>query len=125
MGDLVRDMRVEGRTGPRLGGRVRDSRPLKPAPGSPCMMPRAPPTHWLWWDRLRAGLGVVTWWKDHVIARAKRHELQTPKHHYGAEAEWAESVCHPSFPQQGEESATQKSPTWRANCRCLDSSSRH
>jgi len=126
MGDLVRDMRGEGRTGPCLGGRVRDSRPPTPAPGSPYMMPRAPPTHWLWWDRLGIGFGVVIGWKeDHVIARAKRHELQTPEHHDGAEAEWAKFVCHLGFPQRGEESTMQKAPTWCTNCRCLDSSFRH
>ena len=100
MDDPVWDVQGEGRTGPFLGGSVRDPGPLTPSPGSPRMMPRAPPAHWLWWDRLGAKLGIVTWWKeDHVIAGAKRHELQTPKHHDSAEAERAESICHLGFPQ--------------------------
>jgi len=107
MGDLVRDMRGEGRIGPCLGGRVRDARPLSPTSGSPCMMPQAPPTPRLRWDRLETRLGVVTRWEeDHVVAGAKRHELQTPKHHDGAKAEWAKSVYHPGFPQRGKDSAT-------------------
>jgi len=43
------------------GSRVRDPRPLTPSPGSPCVMPRVSPTHWVWWDRLGARLGIVTW----------------------------------------------------------------
>jgi len=57
--------------------------------------------HWLWWNWLGTGLGVVTRREeDHVIAGAKRHELQTPKHHDGVETERAKSVCHPGFPQR-------------------------
>jgi len=126
MCDLMRNMRGEGRTDPRLSGRVRDPRPLTPPSGTPRMVSRAPPTHQLRWDRLGARLGVTTWWEeDHVIAGAERHELCTPKHHDGAEAEWVESVCHPDFPQLGKINATQKAPTWRANCWRLDSWSRH
>jgi len=99
MGDLVRNMRGEGRTGPRLSGRIRDPGSLTPPPGSPSMMSRAPPTHWLWWDRLGARLDIITWREeDHVTAKAERHELQTPEHHDGATAKWVKSVCHPSLP---------------------------
>jgi len=43
-------------------------------------------------------LSIVTRWEeDHVIARAKRHELQTPEHHDGAEAKWAKSIHHVGF----------------------------
>ena len=48
VGNLVRNMRGEGWPGPGLGGGVKDAGPLTPPPGTPCMMPRAPPTHWLW-----------------------------------------------------------------------------
>ena len=54
--------------------------------------------HRLWRDWLETRLSIVMRWEeDHVIARAKRHELQTPKHHDGVEAKWAKLVSHPDF----------------------------
>jgi hypothetical protein len=35
--------------------------------------------------------------EDYVIARAKRHELQTPKPHDGAEVKWAKTIRHLGF----------------------------
>jgi hypothetical protein len=44
-------------------------------------------------------LNIVTRWEeDHVIAGAKRHELETPEHYDGVEAKWVKIVRHPGFP---------------------------
>jgi len=92
-GDPMRNVRGECQMSPGFGNRGRDPGPLTPTPGSPYMVSRAPPTHWLWWDWLGTRIGVVMRWeKDHVIVGAERHELQTPKHHDGAEVKWVKSV---------------------------------
>jgi len=48
------------------------------------------------WPRLR----LNTWLeKDHVIPKAKRHELQAPKPHHRAKVEWVETIRHLGFPE--------------------------
>jgi len=49
-------------------------------------------------ERLKTRLSIITRWEeDHVVAEAKRHELQTPKPHDGAEAKWAKTKRHLGF----------------------------
>jgi len=111
MGDLMRNVRWEGlkRLGPRNG--VRDPGPLTPALGSPSMMPRASSAHWLGRERLRTRLSVITRREeDHVVARAKGHELQAPKPHDGVETKWVKTVRHPGFSWR-KRCYTQKAPT--------------
>ena len=125
VGDLMRNMLGEGLERPGLKNGVRDPGPLSPTLGSPCMVSRASPMHRLGRGKLRTRLDVISRWEeDHVIARAKGHELQTPKPHDGVEAKWVKIVQHSGFPWR-KRCDTQKAPTWRANCRRLDSGSRH
>jgi len=85
---------------PALGNGVRDPGPQSPTPGSPCMMSRVSPAYQLGQERLRTRLSVITRWeKDHVVAGAERHELQTPKPHDGAEAKRAKTIRHLGFPE--------------------------
>jgi len=98
MGDLMRNVWGESRTSPGFSGGVRDLGPLTPAPGSPYMVSRAPPTHRLGRERLGMRLSIITRREeDLVIAGAKRHELQTPKHHDGPKVKWVKSIRHPGF----------------------------
>jgi hypothetical protein len=62
---------------------------------------------------------VSGWEEDHVIAVAKGHELQTPKPDHRSQRKWMFGVSHPEKWQKSDVD-TQRSPTWRANCRCLD-----
>jgi hypothetical protein len=68
--------------------------------------------------RSRDRLGV--WWEeDHVIAVAKGHELQTPEPDHRSQWKWMFRVSHLEKWQESDVD-TQRSPTWRANCRCSD-----
>ena len=70
MGNLVRNMRGEGRTSPGLDGRIRDARPLTPAPGSPCMMPERVP---------RTGCGEIGSGRGSVLSQGGRRTMSQPK----------------------------------------------
>jgi hypothetical protein len=56
--------------------------------------------------------------EDHVVAVAKGHELQAPKPDHRGQWEWTFGVSHPEKWWENDVS-TQRSPTWRANCRRL------
>jgi len=76
MSNLMTNVRGEGleRSGP--SNRVRDPRALSPTLGSPYMMSRASLGYRLGRERLRTRLnGIMRREEDHVIIRAKRHEL--------------------------------------------------
>jgi hypothetical protein len=69
-------------------------------------------------------LVVVVGWvsgreEDHVIAIAKRHELQTPKPNHRGQRKWMFRVSHPKEWRERDVD-TQRAPTWRANCWCSD-----
>jgi hypothetical protein len=57
--------------------------------------------------------------EDHVIAVAKRHELQAPKPDHRGQWKWTFGVCHPKKWWESDV-GMQRPPTWRANCRCSD-----
>jgi hypothetical protein len=57
--------------------------------------------------------------EDHVIAVTKGHELQTPEPYHYSQRKWMFGVSHPEKWQESDVD-TQRSPTGRANCRCLD-----
>jgi hypothetical protein len=50
---------------------------------------------------------------------AEGHELQTPKPDHRSQRKWMFEVSHPERWQESDVD-TQRSPTWRANCQCLD-----
>jgi hypothetical protein len=56
---------------------------------------------------------------DHVIAVAKRHELQAPKLDHRSKRKRMFRVSHPEKWQESDVD-TQRTPTWRANYRCSD-----
>jgi hypothetical protein len=62
---------------------------------------------------------VSRWEEDHVIAIAEGHELQTPKPDHRSQRKWMFGVSHPEKWQESDVD-TQRTPTSRANCRCLD-----
>jgi hypothetical protein len=62
---------------------------------------------------------VPGWEEDHVIAVAVGHELQTPEPDHRSQRMWLFGVSHPEKWQESDVD-TQRSPTWRANYRCLD-----
>ena len=98
MGDLMRDMRGVNLGCPTPSSEVGVPRPLLPLSGTPSMMSQASPVHRLGRERLRMGLGVITWREEvHVIAGAKRHELQTPKHNDSAGVKPAKTIRHLGF----------------------------
>jgi hypothetical protein len=59
------------------------------------------------------------WEEDHVIAVAEGHELQTPEPDHRSQMKWMFEVSHLEKWQENDVD-TQWSPTWHANCRCLD-----
>jgi hypothetical protein len=62
---------------------------------------------------------VSGWEEDHVIAVTEGHELQTPKPDHRSQWKWTFRVSHPEEWRENNAN-TQCSPTWRANCQCLD-----
>jgi hypothetical protein len=54
--------------------------------------------------------------EDHVVVVAKRHELQAPKPDHCGQREWTFGVSHPEKWRENDV-GTQRTPTWRANCR--------
>jgi hypothetical protein len=62
---------------------------------------------------------VPGWEEDHVLAVAEGHELQTLEPDHRSQRKWLFGVRHPEKWQESDVD-TQQSPTWRANCRCLD-----
>jgi hypothetical protein len=66
---------------------------------------------------------VVSWVygreEDHVVAIAKGHELQAPKPDHHGKRKWMFGVNHPEKWREND-IGTQRTPTWRANCRCSD-----
>jgi hypothetical protein len=62
---------------------------------------------------------VSRWEEDHVIAVAEGHELQTPEPGHRSQRKWMFGVSHLEKRQESDVDM-QRSPTWRANCRCLD-----
>jgi hypothetical protein len=56
--------------------------------------------------------------EHHVIAIAKRHELQAPKPDHRGQRKWTFGVSHPEKWWENDVWHV-ASPTWRTNCRCL------
>jgi hypothetical protein len=55
--------------------------------------------------------------EDHVIAIAKRHELQAPKLDHHGQRKWTFGVSH--LEKWRENDVWHAAPpTWRANCQC-------
>jgi hypothetical protein len=61
---------------------------------------------------------VPRWEEDHVVAVAKRHELQAPKPDHRGQRERTFRVRHPEKWWENDV-GMQRPPTWRANYRRL------